>query len=426
MKKFWLISLCSAGLLIAANAQEGTPGTQIATADNMPTTVTESADNQLQDIIDKCGLQDAAAANKLIFSTATAGIGKKPSDSDYVEAVGIAFEEAINAAKRSMAASLTAKVSREVEDTLIKGPNAKPSGGSPASQAVLEALQKKIKEKLIAEGVDMNNPNAIRAAVGKIKRSKEFKDSIKAAGECFLTGCQVFKTVATEKQVGVALVHNDRLMRLAESMFSNIQIESKGQGGTPLRSQLPTDNLGLVNSYGIRLARDEKGDDWLLCYTQAAIEDIEDSQDAFDETEIIAAGQYRSFAGEKFAYSRALNRSKSTVELEKMGKSTSIAKDMKQESKAIADELEINGILLIYKKVVKLASGHHMAVAVYKWNPAGSAKAQKDLQKMNATSKNKRQSGNYNMQSQSSFQPPARKQYNNVRHVGEGATGLID
>ena len=133
---------------------------------------------------------------------------------------------------------------------------------------------------------------------------------------------------------------------------------------------------------------------------------------------------FRSFAGEKLAYSRALNRSKSAVTLEKMGKSTSIAKDMKQESRAIADELEINGISLVFSKTVQLASGHYVAVAVYKWSPAGSAKAQSNMQKMNHSSNNKRRAGM--LQAQPQTKAPAQKSYNNVRHVGEGATGLLD
>ena len=427
MKKKLLISLCCLGVFAVANAQSnvGTPGTQITTADTMPVTVAQDATNQLQEIIERCNLNASADANKLIFTKATAGIGKKPSDPDYYDAVVIAYEEAINAAKRSMAASLSTKVAREVTETLIKGSEAAPSGNSPASQAVIEALQKKMKEKLAAEGVDMNDQEAVRAAVGKIQRSKEFKDSIKAAGECFLTGYQIFKTVATPNQVGVILVHNDCLMTLAEAMFSNQAIESKGVGGAPLISYIPTnDNLALVNSYGIRLARDERGNDWLLCYTQAFIDDIDETQDAYDETEISAAGMFRSFAGEKLAYSRALNRSKSAVTLEKMGKSTSIAKDMKQESRAIADELEINGISLVFSKTVQLASGHYVAVAVYKWSPAGSAKAQSNMQKMNHSSNNKRRAGM--LQAQPQTKAPAQKSYNNVRHVGEGATGLLD
>jgi len=427
--KSLLIALSSMCLLTsyAAEVPANEMENRVAPADNMPTDAEDSAENQIQAIIDKCGLLELSDQNKVTYASATASIGKSPTDPKYADAVVIAFEEALQSAKRSMANSLTVRISRTVSDSLIKGQGAKPTGETSASQAVLDGIRKKMIEKMTAEGVDLNNPEAVKKAVDKIKKSKEFKDSIKAAGECFLMGFQVFKTVATKKQVGVLIVHNDRLMGLAESMFTNNLAASKGVGGAPLRSQIPNDNLALLNTYGVRLARDEQGNDWLLCYVQASVDDPEDSQDAYDEAETSAAAQFRSFAGEKVAYSRALVRSKSTVELEKMGKSTDISKDFKQESKAVADELEINGITSIYKKTIKMASGHYMAIAVFKWSPAGSAKAQQNLNRMNQASGKKRQSGDYNYtKPQSQPSAPAQKQYKDVRHTGEGATGLLD
>ncbi len=419
-----LIAGFSTCLMAQAEPGSANMENRIAPADNIsiPTDTEDSADNLLSKFIKTSGIQAASEQGLLTYATSASPIGVPASSPKYVDARNLAFEKAIFNAKVEIAKSLASKVSRKVAASMAEGPDTKISSDSPAAQATMNAIREKINEQLKAKGIDTKDKEAVKKNLDEILASDEFQQSMEAAGSCFLTGCQIFKTFTTKDEVGIVIIHNEPLMALAESMFTGKAIESKGAGGAKLSTYIPTDNLEWFNSYGVRLVRDENGNNWLLCYTQAQVIGRNTSR-AFAKAELLAKGLLASFAGEKTVYSNALEQAGSTATLAEMGDITSITSGFKQKAEAEAKNIKVNGMLQVDKKVITLASGHKVALAVYKWSPASAAMAQKAVERMNQVQSHKNEAS----APVAPAKPvtPQAPQYQDKRHTGEGASGIL-
>ena len=342
---------------------------------------TENALTQMNAIVKKAKLKKAARKGKAAFSMQIAAIGYKPNHPDYSKGRQMAYERAFMMAKMDISRQLSAQISSSAAMSTASGFQKSDTATNDKLQQLVNA---KLMESLKAQGVDVNDPAAVKAALPKVLNSTEFKKTTETAAAAYMIGVQAFRTVSDTQSVGVVAVYSEQTRLLATSMFGGQALPHRAPGADIEEAMEAMDPNVIASTFGIRPFVDEEGELGLIAFAQSALPSNSASSLnlAKSKARIEAEGMFREFAGQNATLSASLKKSQSITELEgDLGEMSVIDEKYSDKCALKGEKLNISGIQELETWTVKLPSGHQILCVAYYWNPSTAAAAVTALEK---------------------------------------------
>ena len=345
-----------------------------------------NAKDQLEAVAKKAKLKKASRKGKAAYSIQVASIGCKPDDKDYATSRQLAFDRAFLAAKSDIARTLAAQVKTSAELAMKTGKLA--DGQSAANDKMQKMVNDKVGEMLAAEGVDLNDEAAVKAALPKVLSSTEFKQMTETAAVAYMIGVQAFAVVSDGKSIGVLATYSDLTRDMAVAMFSGQKVKFNGPRVEDLDDMLDGIDANVrVNTFGLRAFIEDDGQEEqfvMVSFVQAHLASESASSEAMANAiaRVTAEKQYREFAGQNVTIAAALNQSQNITELaDNLGELNAVDQSFSQKCQAIGNTLQISGINPLDSKVVALPSGHKVLCASFAWTPESSQYAMQSAEK---------------------------------------------
>jgi hypothetical protein len=404
MKKILILILAFSNCLLIAQEQsppvqteaQPLPGSGLGEASDMI-----SARAQAREWLESKGLAEGYDEEKdLYIVIAHSTI---PDTSKVTDARVIAYEEAMLKAKKALAESIAAKISKDIssgnnvnksikensalykESLKKKGPTSLDDMSMAKKVQVLahNEMDTYLKER----GINNPKESNLEDAYSHLLQNKSFADAIAVAANSEIAGMRTlicFETMPKGKlgQIAVVASVSSTSKMMAATMFG------KGYGVTnpdkkrePVREWIKGQADKLLYSHGVLQRYDEKGNMHVLAFGQASTyyndEDLIDS--LYEESAVAARGAMRTFVGEKMIANSRRDIQLDTKTYAAEGRNTTKEYEdlsaFQSSMKAHASDLQLNGSTIIFdRQITHPVTGNTVVVSVVDWN-LGSAKA---------------------------------------------------
>ena len=326
---------------------------------------------QLEQIKSDAGLD----GEKYFSAVQVSQIGIKPSDRRYVAARQAAFNRAFSSAINTIVGSIQQEMTNAVEHGMISDSNGlkKADIDPKAANMINEA----IKKELIAQGVDLKNPAAIKAAMPKVANCETLKQTTKSLAQLYISGIVVHKTIAKGDEIGILAYYSPAMNKFAQSLVAKKSMGKLPKGVNVNKLLRGINPAELSNTFGTRFYINEKGVPCIVSFGQAII--IGNQNAAAMTARRYADSYIQDFVGSSVAVSEMLDNSSSLANLQDSLGNTSATADVSERSKQLAKrastKLTYNGIRQVLSRTVKLPSGHRMMVIARMWSPTSQSYA---------------------------------------------------
>lgn len=380
---------------------------------------------QLENVRSEAGLD----AEKYYSAIAVAKVGVAPNSPKYALARQYTFAQAFADALQQIAGSIRLDMENAVSNGLLSDTNGlKKADLDPRAAALVNDAAKK---QLVAQGVDLSNPDAIRAAMPKVIETASFKQATSAAAQLFLSGVVCFKTVAKDGEIGILAYYSPATKKFAEALVTKRGVPRLLRGinvSAYLKQLQPQD---LANTFGPRVYVDENGQMCIVSFAQNPV--MGNQSIARIAATRLADSFIQDFIGSNFALEELVEGAKDSATLsDAMGNLTQVA-DVSQRVKSLAQrssgKLTYHGIKTVLTRTCQLPSGHRVIVIARMWSPSLQARgiAAGQAADRGAALREAAAQG----QDQSMYQPetapanPPTSPYQNRETEGGGATGFV-
>lgn len=405
--------------------QEENLGPVAAPADALQVTEEDSAANMLENVKTEAGLD----ADRFFTSIKVQKIGKSPSDPKYVLAIQEAYRAAWEDAIVEIIEGLQNDLSQAVENGMLSDTNGLKKGD--LDPKVAQLINAELKKQLVAQGVDLNNPEAIKAALPKVAESQSTKSAIAQCSKLYLAGIIAHKTIVKNGEVGVLAYYSPAMKKIADCLVAKRPFQKlppRQRIALQLR-KIPAKEL--VSSLGTRLYIDENGNPCIVAFAIERI--VGNSSIAAKAADMNARGFIADFVGTSVAVAneKASARDIATLE-DSMGNTTSVAEvssKMKSLAKRGTAKMTFQGVKSALRKELKLPSGQRVVVQALVWSPAISALAAEAVRGGQESQALREQSGNGTKAVPPRRAPakpaPAKPAFQNKDFEGSGTTGVV-
>ena len=429
MKKQFIASIFALGCMTVFAQTQAAPATPAAQplprpGEAIATTFEDTLTNQLQDVRSQAGLD----GERYYSAISVVKVGIDPRSPNYALARQYTFAEAFGNALQQIAGEIRQDMENAVSNGLLSDTNGLTK--ADLDPKVAGMVNDAIKKQLIAQGVDLNNPDAVKAAMPKVVGTSSFKQATTAASQLFLSGVVCFKTVCKGDEIGVLVYYSPMTKKFAEALVTKQGMPTLPPGiniRQYLRSIKPTE---LASTFGPRVYVDERGQVTIVAFAQNPI--IGNENAARIAATRLADSFIQDFVGSNFAVEDMLEGAKDSAQLmDAAGNVTSTA-DVSQRIKSLAQrssgKLTYHGIRTGLNRVCRLPSGHRVIVIARVWSPAlqqrgmaASQAADQGAALRDAAVQNPEQP----IGTPSAAKPDAGTPYQNRNTEGDGATGFV-
>lgn len=312
----------------------------------------------------------------------TSEIGAKPTTRDYVINRRMAFDYADFLAKQEIAKSLNQKVSSAMSSKSLESHGGLTAKDLEGDAEFAKLVNKAIYAELKSQGVDLNDKNAVKSALPKLKGKESFKKRIEIASQSYLIGVSTYASASSKDKVGVLAYSSETLREIAEGMVTGKK--KKYAPGKSIDDYFEAVEDKLANTYGVRVMIDEKGDPCLVAFAQREILSSEDS--AKENAGDAATAMIREFAGTAVMLKKAEESNRSVAYLEPVNATDNKAvatasASVRKEAQAEAEAIDFSGITEFDSGIIRLPSGDKIAWSVKYWTPTTAKTAIKAYDK---------------------------------------------
>ena len=380
-KLIYMLSLLLCFSLFAqeAETEEAAEGTEEAAAPAAPVDAVVAkfdeggVKNTLEAFKEKAGLDNE---NKFMTAIGVAKISKAPNDRQYATARQIAFSVAFTDALQQIAGSIQADMTNAVQSGYIED-----EGGlkkTDVDPKIIGMVNDTIKKELQAQGVDLNDPKAIAAAMPKVTGTSSFKQVTEAASQLYLSGVVCAKTVAQGDEIGVLVYYSEMMKKISDSLVARTPMP-KIPNGIDIKKYLrsiPANEFS--NSFGVRLYVDKKGEPVIVAFGQALLGRNPRSADMAARR--LADGFIQDFVGSNFAMSEMVDQAQDSTTLATAAgemTETNISERRKSMAARVSKKFRYYGITNGPSKVCVLPSGHKVSVVTRMWSPSSAVRGAK-------------------------------------------------
>ena len=328
-------------------------------------------------------------------------IGAPVGSQNYITSRENAFDMAFLKAKGEMAKYIELEIAQETKAAFREGkfsqsetPTQDQPPASPKSdQSVKDAFQKTLKlihneldQELEARGIDQNNTKkipeeAIEKAVDNILSEQKFKKIVSTVAKTQLKGVRrmyVHESAKPNEQgsLCVVMLHSTKMEQLADALLArDASMVPKMAPNRPIREQVPHRKKGvrqLMNSYGVEILRDERGQLWIVSYGQHGARSRSKSalNSAIAFATERATGNLRAFMSEQMDVRTKTEQSENTQELMNEMSNYEFNNAMRQEYKSKSKAAKISGISKLFVWAAKHpTTAQLIGGSVVTWSP---------------------------------------------------------
>lgn len=348
----------------AEDPDENAPADEVPPpAEPMVTEVGNDLATILEDAKEKAGLND----DKFYTAIGRAGVGVSPSKRDYVLARQTAFNRAFAAAMNEIATQISQEMSQKVASGLLStNDTLKKADIDPA---LITLVNDELKKQLVAQGVNLQDAEAVKKALPKITRSEAFSQTLTSACSTYLSGIVAYKSIVVGKEIGVLAYYSDTMAQLSRAMLTGKKFPKRPAGKKLNAAAKEIQPTELANTFGSRIYVDHNGTPCIVAFAHA----LGHNQTATLSARMSADGFIQDFIGASFAIESAKQNAESVAVLtDDLGNETSVSKvteKLAQMAKRENSKLEYNGIKTIRQRSIVLPSGHKVTVVIRAWSP---------------------------------------------------------
>lgn len=322
--------------------------------------------NTLENFKEKAGLD----AEQYITATGIAKIGKAPTDRQYPAARQLAFNSAFAFAMQTIAGSIQQDMENAVSSGMISDSNGLKR--VDMDNKIVGMVNDAIKKQLTAQGVDLSNPAAVKAAMPKVIESESFKQTTKAAAQLYLSGVVCVKTISQGDEVGVLAYYSPTMKKIADNIIARKSMPKIPKGINIPKYVRSIPAAELASTFGSRVYVNQKGEPCIVAFGQAIIRG--NARIAEVTARRYADSFIQDFIGAKVSLSEMLDAAKDSATLEDAAGELTSTTDVVERTKSLASrgskKLRYYGIKNLINKEVKLPSGHKIVVIGRMWSPA--------------------------------------------------------
>ena len=294
-----------------------------------------------------------------------------------IEAIMQAGKDA-EAAKKSAAGKVSAlKVDAENKDWLGRATvSAEEISAAESAEAVLRAG---LEEEIRNLGLNPNEP-VDGQVIQEIMSQEHFQKATRTVGEARIAGVFPYRSFeiireGNKGQIGVIVLQSAKSEQIADALFTGdmSRMPVGGSKKKPLKDQISTKKAGLVSEFGVRLTRDENGQQWLLAYGQAAPKTASERsmQAAMSKAKLEAQSYLRLFLGSITATSSLSETSETVTELATGEEIRESNERFEEVVKEAAAALKISGISVKKRwSAEHPLTKHPIAGVVVGWSPS--------------------------------------------------------
>ena len=399
MKKIFTVLL----MLFSISIIAAPPGTQSNfNPDNMQGEISTKKVNPAKKWIKKYGFRKGinnGPYGEIIIQAASAKI-QCPLTGDpatYINSRANAYDEAMLLAKSNLAGFLSKKIEKIVKVERNKRTGSMPSETKKDIQKTKKLsiidktvllVNKKLDDKLKAEGIDVNNKEQVEKALKQPAMQKTFKNIIGVTATAEVAAMQSVATFEQDNSIYVVGMISPNTLLLNKALINSLtggKHINIGKG-KPVESYIPTNDIDLLCSFGTKLIRDENGNAAIISYGQAPVEYGEE-QDALDDASIEADGFIRSFAGETVSVHKNREKAEQTKIYKDGSNVYKGGAETKKQFESVAESLNISGISELDSFVVKHPLVNcEVAITISLWSPQNAQTANNLRATINNTS----------------------------------------
>jgi len=291
---------------------------------------------------------------ELYLSLGSGIIQASKTNKQFIISRIIAFEKAVLEAKGKMGEYFKTEIESELKLSIGDG-----------------------KEK----GIAPNSKTGMKKSL-KAVNSEAYRRKFKTAAKSKLIGCQVFRSfevspIGSKGEIGVILVHSDRLLKMAESLYTGKAIKTTTKKKL-IEQKIPTDPIVLLTCFGVQQTIDENGNLVLVSYGQEGPKTRSKTslKIAHKKAKMRAMKQIRQFAGEQVSMISNLVESETYEEFEDETEKYKNNNYFQQVIEAHADALKISNMKIIHRwNAHHPLTGNFVTGVVITWSPQLSDKA---------------------------------------------------
>ena len=370
-------------------------------------------------------LQKIRAKSKLtkkgFTGIASADIGASPKSSQYVINRSLAFAVAELSAKKTIAKSLQSTIAAAMKNSSNINSDGLSAAALGGDTELAKLVNAEIKKELRAQGVDLNNPEAVKRAMPKMTNTQSFKKRVEVASQAFLMGVSVYASASSRDKVGVLVYSSQALREIAQAMaVGNFKKYAPGMDIFSMVEKITPRQM--ADTYGVRVLIDENGDPCLVAFAQMPVSGADDA--SLEMADDAASAMIREFAGTALVLNNSISQNRSIAYLQGDDSTDSKAVAQasvtaKQEAESVAKALDFSGICECKNGILRLPSGDKIAYSVKYWTPTSARTASR----AHATGAQQRQNlGNGVKGGQAPVSAPRNS---GRKDIGTEGTGLI-
>ena len=330
--------------------------------------------NTLQKIRAKSNL------NKKGFTgISAADIGASPKTRQYVLNRSMAFAVAELNAKKIIAKSLQSSIATAMKNSSKINSDGLSADALGGDAELAKIVNEEIKKELLAKGVDINNPEAVKKAIPRMTETQSFKKRIEIASQAFLMGVSVYASSSSRDKVGVLVYSSKTLREIAQAMATG-NFKKYAPGGDVFSMVDKISPKQMADTYGIRVLIDENGDPCLVAFAQMPVIGGDDA--SLEMADDAASALIREFAGMSLVLNNSTSQNRTIAYLQADDETDAKAVAQasitaKQEAAAEAERLDFSGITECKNGILRLPSGDKIAYSIKYWTPTAARDAAK-------------------------------------------------
>ena len=366
-----MLGACVAGFAQNKEAVPEQPGDSVKTAADIWDKIQEQLDDRKSFLEDN--LEDCIAVK------AYSDIGASPKSRNYVLNRTLAFEATDFKVKQSISKTLKQTISSAMDSSNVESHGGLSAKALNGNKDLANMINAEIKKELQAQGVDVNNAEAVKKALPRLKGLESFKKRIEITSQSYVMGVVTYASYSTKERVALLAYSNPAQRAIAEGMITGqMKTFKPGKKIRQLINQISRKQL--ADTYGIRTMINEKGEPTLVAFAQVPVVGSDDA--AEEDAQDTAAAMIREFVGTAVALKKATERGR-TVAMVQHDEETdakaiaSASSEMKKEAKAEAASMAISGITPSKSGILRLPSKDKVAFAVAFWTPSSAKNAAK-------------------------------------------------
>ena len=413
-----------------AQTEESAESEEMATPiDAVTAHFEDSLKNTLEGMKDEAGLTD----DKYITAVEVAKIGKAPSDRQYATARQLAFNSAFASAMQSIAVA----IQQEMENTVSQGMISDENGLKRVDidEKTAGMINDAIKKQLTAKGVNLNDIDAVKAAMPKVIESESFRQTTKAAAQIYLSGVVCVKTIGQGDEVGVLAYYSPTMNKIANNILKRKSMPKIPKGIDINKYVRSIPAAEFANSFGTRVYVNKAGEPYIVSFGQAMIRG--NSRIAEVAARRYADSFIQDFIGAQMAVVEMLDAAKDSATLEDAAGELTSTADVSQRIKTLAvrgsQRLKYHGIKNLTAKEVKLPSGHKIMVVARAWSPslaqlgkqASNASEESKALRETVSREKKKQTKNQSVKTKKPVQRTTKPKYQDNSNDATGAGGFV-